>query len=128
MVDWLNSILESIWNFIKLVWDVLSDAFGAVLGWLLDAFLWIVLIPVRGIVWIWENAILPVIQWAIDEFHNLEFNSFVEKLDIAGWNVGGLLTALVDFNMVMTFAAGCMVWLATVAIIKFTIKLIPGVG
>lgn len=128
MVEWLNSVLDSIWGFIKAVWQVFADAVDAFWGWIYDGFIWLVMIPVRATQWVWEHGVLTAVQWCIDGFHNLPFNDFVAKLDVGGWNVGGLLVALVDFDLVITFAAGCMFWMASVAIIKFTIKLFPGIG
>tara|TARA_Y100000994_G_C15529229_1_gene375048 strand:- start:209 stop:595 length:387 start_codon:yes stop_codon:yes gene_type:complete len=128
MVEWLNSLLDSIWEFIKLLWTVLMDAIGAFFMWIVDAFIWLVMIPVNIFKWIWEHTAQKLIDWAVEGFQNLSFDTYVEQINLGTWNVGGLLTALVDVNYVMTFSAGCALLLATVAFFKFAIKLIPGIG
>ncbi len=121
VLDFFKGIFEGIWNAIVLIletiWGVVKPAFNFILELGGDL-----------ISWLWNSVFLPTVQSIINSIDDLPFEGWLEQMNIADVAVGSLATNFMNVNLVVSTLFASFAWLALVAMVKFSIKLIPTVG
>ena len=128
MADFFNSILSFFKGIFTGIWDAIVLVLETLWGVVKTAFNFIIELGGDLISWAWNSVLLPTVQNIISSIDQLPFEGWLQQANIADVAVGSLATNFMNVNLIITTLFASFAWLGLVAMVKFTIKLIPTVG
>lgn len=132
MGDFLTALFTGLWQAIVKAWNWLKGFFEVSLDWLggviIDLATSIYDSVVQFLAYVWDNYFYQGFVDLWNKVHALPFNQFLNDWEINSVISGNLVTAFVDVNLIVSSALAALLFLMSLAIFKFILKLIPTVG
>ena len=132
MGDFLTELSSSLWDILVKAWEWLKGFFEVSLDWIGGAIVDLATSLYDSIVqflaFLWDNYFYQGFVDLWNKVHALPFNQFLNDWEINSVISGNLVTAFVDVNLIVSSALAALLFLMSLAIFKFILKLIPTVG
>ena len=114
VVGWLTDIFNGLWEALKLLF---TDPLQFVIGGVIDI-----------VTWFWSNIVWPTVNTLIDSIDNLPFDTMLGQIPITSTINANFVNNFINVNLVVSLIVLSLGFLISLAIFKFTVKLIPTVG
>lgn len=114
---WYAGVLdffETLWSFVKTMYITIVEWYFTMIFHLLK--------------WIWDTQLWPAVEQLAEFTTELPYNDMLAEMSFMDVSIGSFASHFIDVNTILLVASTCGYFLCLVALIKFTIKLVPGVG
>lgn len=132
MGDFLTALKNTLWDIVVKCFNWVKEFFSVSLEWLGGAIVDLATSLydsiVQFIAFLWDNYFYQGFVDLWNKVHELPFNQFLNDWEINSVISGNLVTAFVDVNLIVSSALAALLFLMSLAIFKFILKLIPTVG
>ena len=119
---------EKIKGFFQSCLDFIAGILEAIINAILGFFEWIGGLIGDAIEWFFVEVIWTGVTKILDMINELPFDDMLAQINFGEIAVGSFATNFINLNLCIVTLITCVGFLATTALVKFLIKLIPSIG
>lgn len=114
LFSFFKDIFNGLWEALK---TLFTDPLQFIIGGVIDI-----------VSWFWSNIVHPTVNTLFQSIENLPFDAMLAEIPITSSINANFVNNFINVNLVVSLILLSLGFLISLAIFKFTIKLIPTIG